>query len=111
VFDAHPTPGCVDDVFGARGGIVPLGPENPPPPTPAGPYVGALAGAFRVEPTPAASGLGAEIDEMRGFWFVFAPASIDDPDGPTIVIWIPIVLAEFPVNILFPFGYEVFRRL
>jgi hypothetical protein len=71
-----------------------------------------LAGAFRVEPTPAASGLGDEIDEVRGFWSIFAPAAPDeDPDGPTIVIWIPIVLAEFPVNILFPFGYEVFRRL
>jgi hypothetical protein len=35
VLDAHPAPGCVDDVLGANGGIVPLGPEHSP--TPAGP--------------------------------------------------------------------------
>jgi hypothetical protein len=70
-----------------------------------------LAGAFRVDPTPPARGLGAEIDEVRGSWFAFGPASIDDPDGPTNVTWIPSVLAPFPVNILFPFGCEVFRRL
>ena len=36
VLDAHPAPACVDDVFGASGGIVPFAPEHPPP-TPAGP--------------------------------------------------------------------------
>jgi len=108
VFDAQPAPGCVDDVFGARGGMVPLGPAHPPPPTPAGPYVGAFAGAFRVDPTPAPRGLGVEIDEVRGLWFALAAAAVD---GPTRVISIPSVLAPFPVNILFPFGCDVFRRL
>jgi hypothetical protein len=70
-----------------------------------------LAGAFSVDPTPAASGLGVKIDEVKGLWSAFAPASIDEPDGPTSVIWIPIVLAPFPVNMLFPFGCEVFKRL
>jgi hypothetical protein len=69
-----------------------------------------LAGAFRVEPTPVASGLGVEIEEVRGVWSAFAEAP-EAADGPTSVISIPIVLAPFPVNILFPFGCEVFRRL
>lgn len=99
----------MDDVLGANGGMVPLGPEHPPF-THAGPYVGAFVGAFKVDPMLlVSSGFGAVVEEVSGV--VFVAAAPEDPDGPTSVISRPIVRAPFPVNMLFPFGCVVFKKL
>ena len=95
---------------GAIGGIVAFNDDELP--TPAGPYVGALVGAFKVVPTePGVGGANALTEDVKGEVDVAEEESDAVPGGPTNVISRPIVLAPFPVNILLPFGCVVLIRL